>query len=1107
MDINKTVSFSGYRSSKLPSGGDEQSKDIIKLKNSLYETIEKAINDGYDTFLVGMADGFDTFAGEEVLKLKQKHRHIKLIAVLPFDDAKKQTSALLLNGADEVMSVSSHYNASVYHKRNNYLVDNSSRLICYYDGLHGGTCYTVEYAISKNKNIVNLYKPAYNGSITNYHAKYYSMELLRSKSGNNDDRLTPTLFNSQLAINPHQIDAALFAFKSPLSNGVILADEVGLGKTIEAGLVMCQHYAEQRTRQLVICPASLRKQWALELKEKFNLSSFILESRTHSEFLNKSNSIVTTDDDIIITSYNYAARIADEIRLRKWDLIIIDEAHKLRNSYRKSNKTGQAIKLATSDSKKILLTATPLQNNLTELYGLSSVIDEHIFGDIQSFREQYTNSSDLASLKERLSYFCKRTLRKDVVEYIKYTKRIGIQQRFKPSATEDELYHTVSNFLLDESTYAIPRAQRHITTLIVRKVLASSTHAVTQTLETIRNRLLEIKSLGKMTEIKLENILDDDELEIIIEDEIVENIVVKDTSIALNQLDYEIERLSKCIELAKSIKNDTKSLSLLDGLKVGFEQMEKLGANRKALIFTESRRTQDYLKTFLEDNGYNGKIVLFNGQNSGKEATAIYNTWLDANRHTDMVSGSKTADRRNAIIEYFRDTAEICIATEAAAEGVNLQFCSLVINYDLPWNPQRIEQRIGRCHRYGQKHDVVVINFVNESNLADLRIAELLTDKFKLFDGIFGSSDDVLGVLEDGVDFERRVLDIYQTCRTQKEIEKEFDALQKELDDKIKKTMKKARDILFENFDKDVHERLKLNIENHLDRYSQLFWNLSKHILSPYAEFYDDNLSFMLKERINNSRLGRYNLNPDSDKTNTPALYRTRHSLGKHVLSTALALETNSAKIIFDISNYTGGKLSVVEQLKGKCGYLSLSKFTIQSPLECDEHLLFCGFHDDGEQLKAETCRKLFDCIGYSEDFKVPDSWIDKLHAETEVYANGTMEKAKAMRLMYISAEEERLDKWADDMILSLEKDIVNTKGQIRDTRRTIKQAISTEEHLELNNKLRELEKRKRSLRAKLDENEDAIINKRDNLIDNIRNSLVQQSTLEEVFTIRWEVV
>src|SRR5690606_39718415 len=217
-----------------------------------------------------------------------------------------------------------------------------------------------------------------------------------------------------------------------------------------------------------------------------------------------------------------------------------------------------------------------------------------------------------------------------------------------------------------------------------------------------------------------------------------------------------------------------------------------------------------------------------------------------------------------ALIEHFRDHAAILIATEAAAEGLNLQFCSLVINYDLPWNPQRIEQRIGRCHRYGQKHDVVVINFLNERNEADRRVLELLEQKFNLFSGVFGASDEVLGSIESGVDFEKRILAIYQECRTPEEIDAAFRALQEELDEQIRTRLDEARRALFEHFDEDVHQRLRLRLADaraQLDRVGQRFWSLTRHVLADRARFDEATLAFDLDRppRENISR-GGYHL-------------------------------------------------------------------------------------------------------------------------------------------------------------------------------------------------------------------------------------------------------
>ena len=243
-------------------------------------------------------------------------------------------------------------------------------------------------------------------------------------------------------------------------------------------------------------------------------------------------------------------------------------------------------------------------------------------------------------------------------------------------------------------------------------------------------------------------------------------------------IEGEIADLDGFARLATSIDHNAKGKALLKALGIAMNKATELGAEQKAIIFTESRRTQSYLLRVLADSPWKDGIVLFNGSNTDDRSRAIYAAWLEHNQGTDRVTGSRTADMRSALVDYFHDQGQIMIATEAGAEGINLQFCSLVVNYDLPWNPQRIEQRIGRCHRYGQKHDVVVVNFLNRKNAADRRVYEPLSEKFQLFEGVFGASDEVLGAIESGVDFEKRINDIYQRCRKIDEIKTAFDQLQ-----------------------------------------------------------------------------------------------------------------------------------------------------------------------------------------------------------------------------------------------------------------------------------------------------------------------------------------
>ena len=185
--------------------------------------------------------------------------------------------------------------------------------------------------------------------LTPYHAKYFAHDLTR-RAVSGMDRLSMSLFDAAVDLNPHQIEAALFALQSPLSKGVILADEVGLGKTIEAGIVLCQFWAERKRRLLVLCPASLRKQWALELEEKFNLPSLVLDAKAYRESQRSGRSPLA-ENAVIILSFNYANALREELKAVQWNLVVIDEAHKLRNAYRPSNKVGQGLRWATEDCR------------------------------------------------------------------------------------------------------------------------------------------------------------------------------------------------------------------------------------------------------------------------------------------------------------------------------------------------------------------------------------------------------------------------------------------------------------------------------------------------------------------------------------------------------------------------------------------------------------------------------------------------------------------------------------------------------------------------------------------------------------------------------------
>ena len=262
-------------------------------------------------------------------------------------------------------------------------------------------------------------------------ALYIATEIRRKRSSSDPDALTQTLQDAKVDLNPHQVESALFAFRSPLSSGALLADEVGLGKTIEAGIILSQKWAERKRRLLIIAPANLRKQWVEELEDKFYLPAFILDKKGVKAQKERGRSNPFESERIIVCSYDFARRNESYLRQAMFDLVVLDEAHRLRNVYRKDNRTGNTLRVALEGKKKVLLTATPLQNSLYELYGLTSFIDPYVFGDFKSFKARYSGTlteADFAQLKKRLAPLCQRTLRRQVLEYVSYTARIPMLQ-------------------------------------------------------------------------------------------------------------------------------------------------------------------------------------------------------------------------------------------------------------------------------------------------------------------------------------------------------------------------------------------------------------------------------------------------------------------------------------------------------------------------------------------------------------------------------------------------------------------------------------------------------------------------------------------------------
>ncbi|RRD44945.1 SNF2-related protein [Buchananella hordeovulneris] len=944
--------------------------------------------------------------------------------------------------------------------------------------------------------------------MSDYQAKLYAHELDRSYTSDHVGKLAGLLFDAQVEPKPHQIDAALFALQTPFLDGVILADEVGLGKTIEAGIVISQYWAQHSRRILIIAPSSLRQQWKQELDEKFALPASLLDRTSIDEMTGPG-----ARDQILICSYEFANSQAMKI-IRPWDLVVCDEAHRLRSHW-----TGQA-KIATSvaricraASKTIMLTATPLQNRLEELYGLVSVFAPDYFHSLDVFKERYIDNPDRPGnddLAQRVALVAKRTLRKDADKYIRFTARIPLTVAFTPSAAEIELYEKINDYLQRPFLWAFAKSQHHLSALIMRKRLGSSSYAVASTLEKTADRLDAEVRAGRRRNDAGVFVADPDVTSELREE--AENAPGSNEVIDPQQRTAmlgEVEELREYAKLARSITVNQKAVKLIDALEQGFAKLREIGAPQKAIIFTDSTVTQDYLARSLCEAGWGDGLVLFKGTNNSTEANAIYKRWLEDNQGGDLVTGIPAADRRKALVDEFREHGRLMIATEAAAEGINLQFCSMLVNYDLPWNPQRIEQRIGRVHRFGQKHNVIVVNFSNKGNLAEERILELLIEKFELFTSVFDASDEVLGQIEDGLDFEKHIAYILDNCKTAAEIDAAFNALEAQYAKQINREMKRTRAKIFDHLDPKVRDKLKSYDAQTgvvLNAFERLLIYVTQHELSDIATFNESGTQFALQYAPEvGIPTGQYYFK--SEPRRGAHQYRYASDLCAWVIDRAKDHDTPPARLTFQVKG-SERATAVAKRLRKKSGRLRIEEatFTMKAGKQKlrESYLLTAGFFEDGTPMEHEQIRDLLDlnCIAITMEQVEDVGFEDALNAQLGKLAQDVEDRNAGFFLQ----QEELIEAARLDHKARFDAKIREYEAKEATAKKAAPKATSTTEELKLKQEARHW-------RRKIDDAEDDYRSERnrlrdesDELLDSAAEALEAKQSRHVLFTINWEV-
>lgn len=957
------------------------------------------------------------------------------------------------------------------------------------------------------------------GATNNYTNRFRAYELLAT--GTDFNGVEGAMSSSAIDLNPHQIQAAMFALNSPISKGAILADEVGLGKTIEAGLVISEYYLRSKNKIIIVCPASLRKQWERELEEKFDIPTRLLD-KTQFDYFRAEHKDPLNFTGCIICSYNFAADRKREMHAAGFDLVVVDEAHKLRNLHKGETFIADGLYEAFADTKKLLLTATPIQNSLMDIFSLVSFIDPTIFVNKFAFEENYLRTEQRhRDLQQRLKSVLHRTLRRDVLEYIRYTNREALTIAFDPTPEEQDLYTEISEYI-HNSNYGIRTHFRTLIVLMIQKLMASSTNAVKGTLEGVRDRLVNMQKKAQKA-FNIANLIADNDLlesykeEYETEDEFLETF--SDHDIA--GIDEEIKFLNDLIYKAGKITVDGKTDKLIAGLEEGFARIAEKGGKRKAIIFTESQRTLDYLFEYLSGHGFKNKVVTFSGNNNNARCNAIYEEFK--NKNPMAISGVRSADMRLAIIDKFKtdDNAELMIATEAGAEGLNLQFCSMLVNYDLPWNPQRVEQRIGRIHRYGQKHDVVIVNFINKTNAADVRLYNILQNKFKLFDGIFGASDEILGSLYDGVEFERAVSEIFQNCRTEREIEEAFDVLQARLGEQKEEKLRAAEQLVLDNLNPSIAEKLrviKASADKYIEHQKHSLWELTKAVLGDKYFFNEDLKKFgQIKELVFDLPGAErwkhdfsYRLDFSKKQENLDIFYKTRRERSEARCRQLYAYNprTKFGKSVIQQGTElpTDEPVHLVSQMNGQKGRGTVRVSVYHRTAPTDAHQLIVTFiSDTGSEIQMDA-GAFFDGVIRVEPFQDMGyrEFLDMFHdKKIKTIVGRDRNKADNMILEAV----EKANRWAYEEKNSLKYQIKSLEHKLLNARKKFKAETNIEEKVRIGMDMEEMKNKIADLQFNTFEKQGATDKEAAKMVSQSKRALKYKYELTDIMLCSWEVV
>ncbi len=882
---------------------------------------------------------------------------------------------------------------------------------------------------------------------------------MRARRADDQARFAASQRQGRIDPNPHQIDAVIFALKRIPEGGCILADEVGLGKTIEAGLVIAQLRAEGSAKRiLLIVPKPLLGQWQTELYQLFGINAI--------EYSRESDP--TFGPGVFLMGRETAGSERGAAILQggdPFDLCVIDEAHEIfANVYRRFDRDGiyrddspdaqmaGRVRSFLRHTPVLLLTATPIQNNLTELWGLVQYVEPTgtLLGNLPTFRNVFCDGDDRTlvkgqdhELRRRLGTVVQRTLRRQAQEFLERPFVGRRAQIFEYSMTppEKSLYDDVTTYLLDPHLIAFRGNQRRLLLIGFHRLMASSIAALTASLRNVAKRLEAMSGGGDVPAPDFDFLHDLENDEGADEGNLFEDSQPPKPEV----IGAELHRVRDFIDRAQKLPRDSKAQKLLDVMQVIADRPPD---RRRAVIFTESLVTQEYLAQLLVGQGGLAPedITIFRGVNDSPRATQALRRWqkeVGENLPADRLPSRDIAVRM-ALVHEFKTQSRVFISTEAGAKGLNLQFCDTVINYDLPWNPQRIEQRIGRCHRYSQVHDVTVINFLASDNEAQKLTFEILSRKLDLFGQVLDASDVVLHEPSTdapetlasalGNDFEGRLRRIYERARTVEEIGDDLRRLRQEIDEqrsRFEEAWARTAGLIESRFDqrvKQVFTKLRTELPQGLARLDDEL----DRVISGYLD-----AAGILHSRVRTDDVIRFDILPSMQlpegwqqgacvaignaKGLTDAdILHFGHPLVRAAVEEARAAAAGRLRVLWNVGADAPPPLN---EKRGARGRLAVDRVRYEGFEVVDRLLLAAVLEGDDDPLDSASARWLLDqtpsdLAEINPAINLDDALADAM--EQEVFVDQA--EVAAQEQQFFNQHMAQIERYVEDQILVLRR-------------------------------------------------------------------------------------